>query len=392
MLRIPTSPRPGWQSLAAELGFNFHTMYGEPYWDETAYYQFTLKQIEEDIEAPTEELHQMCLAMVDKVVRDESLMQRLGIPNQHWDAIAASWHIKAPSLYSRLDLAYNGKGHAKLFENNADTPTSLYETGFWQWIWLEDKLKSGELIRSSDQFNILQDYLIERFEQLARRYPGKVLHFCCCKDTEEDRGTVQYLQDCASDAGLRTAFVYVEDIGVNTIGQFVDNEGNAIRWMFKLYPWEYMFVEDYGELLGHPGMHWLEPMWKAVLSNKGLLPLLWQEFEGHPNLLPAFFADDPKASSLSDYVVKPFFSREGANISIFRDGEMKHHSPGPYLQGDGEALRIVQQYHPLPKFGDNHTLIGSWLVNDKAAGIAIREDSSLITQDLSRFLPHIILG
>jgi glutathionylspermidine synthase len=42
-------------------------------------------------------------------------------------------------------------------------------------------------------------------------------------------------------------------------------------------------------------------------------------------------------------------------------------------------------------FAGNHTVIGSWLVNDRAAGISIREDHSPITQDMSRFLPHIIL-
>ncbi|GAL04503.1 hypothetical protein JCM19237_1175 [Photobacterium aphoticum] len=34
---------------------------------------------------------------------------------------------------------------------------------------------------------------------------------------------------------------------------------------------------------------------------------------------------------------------------------------------------IYQAYHPLPKFNDAYTLIGSWLVNDKPAGIAIRK-------------------
>ncbi len=35
----------------------------------------------------------------------------------------------------------------------------------------------------------------------------------CCRDTEEDRGTVQYLQDCAAEAGVATEFLYIEDIG-----------------------------------------------------------------------------------------------------------------------------------------------------------------------------------
>ncbi len=47
MKRINGNPRPGWKAFAESVGFNFHTFDGEPYWDETAYYQFTLSQIEQ---------------------------------------------------------------------------------------------------------------------------------------------------------------------------------------------------------------------------------------------------------------------------------------------------------------------------------------------------------
>jgi glutathionylspermidine synthase len=53
---------------------------------------------------------------------------------------------------------------------------------------------------------------------------------------------------------------------------------------------------------------------------------------------------------------------------------------------------IVQQFHPLPLSSTAAILIGSWLVNDQPCGIGLREDRELITQDLSRFYPHIILG
>jgi glutathionylspermidine synthase len=33
---MPCQPRKGWQQLANEFGFHFHTMYGEPFWDESA--------------------------------------------------------------------------------------------------------------------------------------------------------------------------------------------------------------------------------------------------------------------------------------------------------------------------------------------------------------------
>jgi glutathionylspermidine synthase len=80
-----------------------------------------------------------------------------------------------------------GKDPVKLLEYNADTPTSLYESAYFQWIWMEESRRSGSIPRDADQFNAIQDKLIARFNALRREEP---LYFCCCKGTEEDRGTV----------------------------------------------------------------------------------------------------------------------------------------------------------------------------------------------------------
>ncbi len=389
MLRIQSTPRAHWKKQATDYGFHFHTLYGEPYWDESAYYQFSLKQIEQDLEAPTEELHQMCLHVVNEVVKNEQLLAKLAIPTQHWDLVSRSWHDSQPSLYSRLDFVYDGSRPAKLLENNADTPTSLYESGFWQWLWLADKVDHGQLSRQADQFNSLQEKLVVRFKEIAAYYQIKQMHFACCKETDEDRGTVQYLQDCACEAGLQADFVFIEDIGISDTGFFTDLADNPITDCFKLYPWEFIFEEEFAQHLPGASVNWIEPPWKSILSNKGLLPLLWKYFPNHPNLLPAYFYQDAGKSSaeVSRWIKKPLFSREGANISLLSAGQETRLSDGPY----GEEGFIVQAYCPLPKFGNNHTLIGSWLVDDQAAGISIREDASHITQDTSRYLPHIIL-
>lgn len=388
MFRMPCQPRKGWQQLANEFGFHFHTMYGEPYWDESAYYQFTLAQIENDIEDPTAELHQMCLAVTEEVVNSEELLTRFCIPEQHWDLVRNSWNERNPSLYSRLDLVYSGKGPAKLLENNADTPTSLYESGFWQWLWLSQNVDAGKLALHADQFNSLQEKLVHRFREIALHYNINQLHMACCKDTVEDRGTVQYLQDCAKEAGLIADFVFIEDIGLADTGVFTDLQDAPITDCFKLYPWEFMLREEFGDVLEDAQVNWLEPAWKSIISNKALLPQLWKKFEGHPNLLPAYFSDEINANSLSGkWIKKPLFSREGANVSIIESGVESVLSDGPY----GEEGFIVQAFEPLPVFEGNHTLIGSWLVDDMPAGISVREDASAITQDLSRYLPHIIL-
>ncbi|MDR0805241.1 MAG: glutathionylspermidine synthase family protein [Enterobacteriaceae bacterium] len=385
MIRQTITERPNWRDVATEYGFNFHTMYGEPYWCEDAYYQFTLAQVEE-LEDATAEIHQMCLQVVEKVVNSEELLTKFQIPKHCWEFVRSSWKTQQPSLYSRLDLAYDGKSPAKLLENNADTPTSLYETAFFQWMWLEDQLNAGNLRHDADQFNSLQDKLIERFGELKTQHGFNLLHFACCEDTEEDRGTVQYLQDCANEAELANEFLFMEEIGLGEKGQFTDQQDQVISNLFKLYPWEFMFRETFSTKLTDAGVRWLEPAWKSIISNKALLPLLWEMFPNHPNLLPAYFANDPHPE-LPHYVTKPLFSREGANIQIIKDGQEVCKADGPY----GAEGMIIQQFHPLPRFNDSYTLIGSWLINDQPCGMGIREDRSLITQDLSRFYPHIIL-
>lgn len=386
MKRIAIAERPDWREKAAEYGFTFHTMYGEPYWCEDAYYQFTLAQIEA-LEAATAELNAMCLQVVDKVVNSEELLTQFRIPKHTWDFVRQSWLSRQPALYSRLDLVYDGSGPAKLLENNADTPTSLYEAAFFQWIWLEDQINAGRLPATADQYNSLQERLIERFEELRTRHGVDFLHFSCCRDTEEDRGTVQYLQDCAQEAGLANDFLYIDDIGLGEKGQFTDLQDQVIGNLFKLYPWEHMLRENFSTKLADAGVRWFEPGWKSIVSNKALLPLLWRMFPNHPNLLPAYFAEE-NPPAMESYVVKPLFSREGANIQIVQNGQQVAAVDGPY----GAEGKIVQQYHPLPQFGDSYTLIGSWLVGDTPCGIGLREDRSLITQDLSRFYPHVILG
>ena len=384
MRRISTRERPGWRKLADELGFIFHTQDGDPYWDESAYYQFTLRQIEEDLEDVTEEIEGLCLELVERAMGDEEMLRRLRIPEYAWDMVRDSWRLGEKNLYGRIDLAYDGTGPAKLYEYNADTPTSLYEAAFFQWVWLEEAMEQGIVPTGSDQFNIIHEHLIEAFATLGVE---GTLHCACAQDCEEDRATVAYIEDCAHQAGLATKFIFVEDIGIDAGEQFNDLDDEAIRYLFKLYPWEWLMDEEFGRLIPDCDTQFIEPAWKSLLSNKGILPLLWEAFPGHPNLLPACFEDDPKAADLGgDFVRKPLFSREGSNISVSVGGSEELAVDGPY----GAEGHILQAYHPAPRFDGNYTVIGSWLVASQPSGMGIREDTTLVTRDLSRFLPHII--
>lgn len=388
MKRVSIAERPNWVDVARDNGFTFHHVDGARYWDETAYWQIGLGALEREIEDPTVELYAMCLALVDEVVRSQELMERMAIPEPMRDPIARSWFAGAPSLYGRFDFAYDGTGPAKLLEFNADTPTSIYETAFFQWQWLEDMVAQGRLPEQADQFNRLHEALVERFARLFT--PGSLVHFAAVADHVEDRQTVLYLEDLASQAGLEPRFVGIDAIGINAAGALVDDQATLIGALFKLYPWETLMRSAYAAELARSSTLFLEPMWKALLSNKAILPLLWERHRGHRNLLPAAFERTVEADAIAagPHARKPFFSREGADIELF-DGQQRLRGPA---EGYGAEGRIVQAFAPLARSGSNHAVIGSWVVGDDAVAMSVREDSSAITRDLARFLPHAIIG
>ncbi len=398
MQRIPFVARNNWQATAEHLGFAFHTIDGEPYWvegmNQPVFYQFSLEQIENDIEDPTEEIEKLCYQLVDRVCNSpesDELLRKLQIPEAYWNAIRVSWNRGDRNLYGRYDFSYSGKGPAKMLEYNADTPTSLWETAYFQWLWLEEMQAEGKLPEDDDQFNSVQEQLIGALEYFASL--GKVFYFSSVKDMPEDEGTVRYLMDCAEQAGCTVKFIYVEDIGLHNDVEFVDLEGASIELMFKLYPWENMMREGFGlaaaRAVESGACQFVEPIWKSILSNKASLPLLWEMYPDHPNLLESYFDDGSKESqklkATGRYARKPIFSREGANVELFNNG-IHEVAEGGY----GEEGYIVQALEPLPEFDGNHTVIGSWVVAGKPAGMGIREDNSAITKDSSRYIPHII--
>ncbi|HEX9046431.1 MAG TPA: glutathionylspermidine synthase family protein, partial [Verrucomicrobiae bacterium] len=128
-------------------------------------------------------------------------------------------------------------------------------------------------------------------------------------------------------------------------------------------------------------LQFIEPAWKMLLSNKGLLPILWELFPGHRHLLPAYETAEPLGGR---YVRKPKLSREGSNVSWFEQGALVEENGGNY----GAEGFVFQAVANLPQFSGNHPVFGVWVIDHEAAGLGIREDTRRITGNLSRFVPH----
>ena len=373
MRRIHAEPRPQWRQDVEELGFTYHTIDGEPYWDEAGWYEFSMSEIEE-IELATNNLHEMCLKAV-QVVIDDDRFDEFQIPPAFRDWIRTSWDHDEPTLYGRFDLAWDGRSAPKMLEYNADTPTGLFEAAVVQWNWLE------AVHPRCDQFNSIHERLIARWADWMQDDETRI-SFAATDGHEEDFGNVTYLRDTATQAGITTEYLPMSAIGFDPRrNSFVNSENIPIDCLFKLYPWEWMLQESFAPRLLTASTRWIEPPWKMLLSNKALLVVLWEMFPHSDYLLPASW--QPLSG---DYVRKPILAREGSNIQMVQRGRTVRETDGPYA----DQPAIYQKYHPLLQSGESFAVLGSWIVGDTACGLGIREDLNPITHDLSRFIPHLI--
>lgn len=393
MQRRVLSPRPNWQTTVEQQGLTFHTPEAlppgsRPYWDESACYEFTTAEIDR-LEAAANELQTMCLAAAQHVI-DNKRYTELEIPAEAVPLIEWAWNEEPPALYGRFDMLWGGETTGqppKLLEYNADTPTSLLEAAVIQWYWLKD------VYPAADQFNSLHEKLIAKWKDVAS-YLSKPVYFASA-DFPEDLLTVAYLRDTAEQAGLATRQMLMEEIGWNDrrnafvdAGQYED----PIRSIFKLYPWETMLDEEFAQpcLRSYKEMRWMEPIWKMLLSDKGILPVLWELYPDHELLLEAHFVGAGSGWQPSPgWVRKPLHSREGSNITLVTPEGKTVSTDGPYTH----RMQVDQRLGPAVHFADEHgaerwPVLGLWMIDQECCGMGIREDAGPITGNLSSFVPH----
>ena len=376
MKRIPIVPRTDWEQKIKEQGFLFYN--DDCYYYESAVYEFTYEEIDM-IEKATAEIYAMCLAVTEYVIHHK-LWDEFCIPREYGSLIEWSWQQKQPSFYGRFDLAYN-EGQIKLLEFNADTPTLLLETAVIQWFWLQDYNK--EL----DQYNRVHEAMVSHIrDTVPQLQPGKL--YFSAPDNMEDFMTVKYMQDAAAQAGLETEFLYIDDVMLNNEDRFTDKDGKLITNIFKLYPYEWLFDEPFGKYLlqNKEECCWIEPAFKAILSNKMMLKYLYQLFPDSPYILPCTLSLEEATDSLAGYARKPIYSREGENVRLVLNGQTLEETGGEY----GDEGYVYQQYFELPEFDGKHPIIGSWLIGGRPVGMGIRESTGRITNVTSSFCSHYI--
>jgi glutathionylspermidine synthase len=416
MRRIPVAARPNATQLVKSQGLTYFKDRARPsdevYWPDDRYYSFTSEEIEL-LEKATEDVYAMCCEAADYLIdHPEIITDKMAVPKFALEEISKSWKRKPAwgSIYGRFDVCFGGLDHPeprlrvpKFYEFNADTPTTLIEAASIQWLWLE---QTGH---GNDQLNSLTERIIDAWRRnmsLIEQELGfrPTVHFTLTKadPTGEDAMTTIYLMDLCRQAGFQIKCLYVEQIRLSHDGRFYDQNGQHIDVIFKLYPWEWMVEQEFGEAcfkdMGKVGQEkggtiWIEAPYKMLWSSKALFAILWDLFKDDPRsqwLLPTYF-ENQAPTSLTHYARKPIFSREGADIHLYTDDKPLVDSKTGFYGREGH---IIQELALLPEFKDEGTsfypVLGLWVIDGEVGGMGIREDKTPITRNASNFIPHSI--
>lgn len=376
--------RPNMAARHQEIGFVFADVQGK-YWDESLAVEFTEAEIDA-LEQAANDCYAMAMTAAGALIEsgNDADLLAIGIPQRLIPFVRETWKGRdsyAPALYGRFDFALHvedDKLVPQCYEYNADTPTSLFEASIVQWQWLQD-------MGLPDQFNSLHEHLVARWQEIQPSLKGQ-MHFAAMP-TREDWSTALYLAETAQEAGVPIAPVMdMRDIALADSGKVFldardDNKIHIIDSLFKLYPWEYLINEAFGNAPAMAQTQWLEPAWKLVLSSKGLLAKMHDLFPHSPWLLASSLKLDP---SNTMYVSKPCLSREGSGVKVVINGKTVFENP----VGEHDCGQMVQVYCPSYKIdGEGTIMAGVWMVGDTACGLGVRLDGD-ITGNAARFLPH----
>ena len=140
-----------------------------------------------------------------------------------------------------------------------------------------------------------------------------------------------------------------------------------------------------------------EPWWKLVMSNKAMLPMLYDKYHEKDkdiggNLIESYFKldSDSHKNNYNKWVAKPMYGREGIGIKFSFDYSSLKAFLSDIKNGTIVGPSIFQKYTEMPVIQGRRIQMSTWVIGGRFGGMAFRESKTNKFTDGAPFLPHII--
>ncbi|MHB8170803.1 MAG: glutathionylspermidine synthase family protein [Thermincolia bacterium] len=305
-------------------------------------------------------------------------------------------------LLGRLDWVVDQQGRLKLLEFNGETPAGLLESTGLNGLVAEVARERGRRL-GEDPNQGLAELIRAEFTRIINDFSQqreiKTIGFVS-STYYEDWYHTRCLLDMVKD--LPYDFVLGEVSGLRAEVDRLWLHNTPLDAVYRYYPLDWL--EDFPGVLAALGRGTMSinPVHTYILQSKALLALIWELAEKgyygvwEQELIRQYLPKTAlKPQGLEDFVVKPYFSREGQGVVFseeLRPGQLRELSGEDvifqervYLQQLGIELHNGQGECRVPAF----PVLGIYTVGDKATGIYTRAGAG-ITGKEAVYLPTFV--
>lgn len=359
-------------------------------------------QCDEEFLSQLKEATESCGLIYQKAVKfvqqDQRFLALLGIPPDAAGFSKLDYDERMPvTVIGRFDFGVDSENNLKMLEFNSDTPTGLVESAELNGL-------IAKLNNKKDPNWMLQGNVKTAFQNFLRGKHYNNIVFTSLGWHVEDQGTV--LAEMAY-SGLKARYVPLDKLMVTEEG-LIDDLGNKVDLLYRLYPVEWFAMEEDGvkllNLVTRGELDIINPPAAFIAQSKVMQAVIW-ELGANTNyfsikereiikryFLPTYL--DDKYFKEKSYIAKPALGREGGGVRIYNTkGELNNYSN----QADYEGNLIYQEKVELPRLSvdtwsgeySGRAVVSGFLIGGVYSGIFVRLGPE-ITGNMAYFTPVVL--
>lgn len=256
-----------------------------------------------NLSSVSNELYQLIRETTENIIGNDQLLRGFRIPEIFWSKIRRSWiEENQLDLINYLQLKFDGKTF-QLCPYRSDQILHTLECACKQ----SEKVENMKLAHDFTSTFQIHRLLVRNWQRLNIQ---GIVHLLI--ENEEEMNIAVYMKKVMNEAGINAQLCRLSKDLIWKDGNIVDKNEQIVEIIWKIWDWERIFqTRDHHpylyDILLHPRIRLLEPIWKSIINHSILFPVLCAMYPNHSNILPQSMNDYSDKTIIS-WMINGFFS------------------------------------------------------------------------------------